>query len=341
MPKSPKQKLKLLYLQKILLEQTDEDHPLTIQQLIEALAHYGIQAERKSLYDDLEALRQFGLDILRQKSKTYGYYVGSRPFELPELKLLVDAVECSRFITEKKSRRLIGKIAGLASAYQAKSLQRQVHVSGRVKTMNESVYYNIDEIHAAISADRQISFYYFEWTVKKEKQYRKKGAPYCISPWSLVWDDENYYLLGYDEAAAMIKHYRVDKMLHITKTELPRQGAAAFAALDFSLYGKGIFGMFGGEKVKVTLECENALAGVILNRFGQSTPFYPASPGRFRVIVEVVASPQFYGWLFALGESLQVVAPNAIVDNIQKHTHKILIKYTMKSELLCGKIEPT
>ena len=196
--------------------------------------------------------------------------------------------------------------------------------------MNEGVYYNIDEIHAAILADCQISFYYFEWTVKKEKQYRKEGLPYCISPWSLIWDDENYYLLGYDADAAMLKHYRVDKMLHITKVELPRQGATAFASFDLSLYGKGIFGMFGGEKVQVTLECKNVLAGVILDRFGQDVPFYPSQPGHFRVVVEVVASPQFYGWLLALGDSIQVVAPNAIVDNIQKHTHKILTKYIMK-----------
>lgn len=217
MPKSPNQKLKLLYLMEILLQQTDERHPMTVPEMIAQLAQRGVSAERKSIYGDLEALRTFGLDIVQTKSKTTGYYVGTRAFETPELKLLVDSVQSSKFITHKKTLALIKKIEGLASIYDAQLLQRQVYVHGRVKSMNESVYYNVDEISDAISRDRQIRFHYFEYTISKQRRYRKEGAFYVVSPLALMWDNENYYLLAWDAKAALRKHYRVDKM-----TDIPR-----------------------------------------------------------------------------------------------------------------------
>ena len=191
MPKSPNQKLKLLYLMEILLQQTDERHPMTVPEMIAQLAQRGVSAERKSIYGDLEALRTFGLDIVQAKSKTTGYYVGTRAFETPELKLLVDSVQSSKFITHKKTLALIKKIEGLASIYDAQLLQRQVYVHGRVKSMNESVYYNVDEISDAISRDRQIRFHYFEYTISKQRRYRKEGAFYVVSPLALMWDNEN------------------------------------------------------------------------------------------------------------------------------------------------------
>lgn len=253
MPKSPNQKLKLLYLMEILLQQTDERHPMTVPEMISELARHGVAAERKSIYNDLESLRTFGLDIVQTKSRTTGYYIGARSFEVPELKLLVDSVQSSKFITHKKTLALIKKIEGLASIYDAQLLQRQVYVRGRVKSMNESVYYNVDEIADAISRDRQIRFHYFEYTIDKQRHYRKDGAFYIVSPMALMWDNENYYLLAWDAEAQLRKHYRVDKMTDISALDAPREGMEDFSEQDLSAYTKKVFSMFSGEECTVRL----------------------------------------------------------------------------------------
>ena len=223
------QKLKILYLMKILLEKTDETHSITVQEMITALASYGITAERKSLYSDLESLRTYGLDVIGvQENRNYYYHVGNRQFELAELKLLVDSVQSARFITARKSAELIHKIEGLASQYEASKLNRQVYVTERVKTMNESIYYNVDSIHTAISENAQIRFQYFNWNVDKEMLLRRNGGYYEISPWALTWNDENYYLVGYDSSETKIKHFRVDKMLHIEMLPEKREGREVF-----------------------------------------------------------------------------------------------------------------
>lgn len=241
MPKSPNQKLKLLYLMEILLQQTDERHPMTVPEMISELARHGVAAERKSIYNDLESLRTFGLDIVQTKSRTTGYYIGARSFEVPELKLLVDSVQSSKFITHKKTLALIKKIEGLASIYDAQLLQRQVYVRGRVKSMNESVYYNVDEIADAISRDRQIRFHYFEYTIDKQRHYRKDGAFYIVSPMALMWDNENYYLLAWDAEAQLRKHYRVDKMTDISALDAPREGMEDFfRAGPVGIHQKGV-----------------------------------------------------------------------------------------------------
>ena len=236
MPKSSNQKLKLLYLMQMLLERSDENHPLTVQDMIDELSQHDISAERKSIYADLEALQLFGLDIVRSKGKSTGYYIASRDFELPELKLLVDSVQSSKFITHRKTLSLIKKIEGLASVYDAQLLQRQVYVRNRVKSMNESVYYNVDEISGAISRDRIIRFNYFEFDVNKQRRYRHDGKVYEISPFALMWDDENYYMLGYDQEAEKLKHYRVDKMTNIESAETERSGKELFAGMDMSSF---------------------------------------------------------------------------------------------------------
>ena len=216
MPRESSQKLKLLYVMRYLLRSSDEAHPVTVQQIIDFLSGEGIPAERKSIYDDVEALRRFGLDIIQAKiGRQSGYYVGSREFELPELKLLVDSVQSSKFITYKKTLTLIRKIESLASVYEAQLLSRQVYVKNRIKTMNESIYYNVDEIHTGIARDRRIRFRYFDYTVSKERRFRRDGGYYVVSPFALTWDDENYYLVAYDSEAGIIKHFRVDKMLDI------------------------------------------------------------------------------------------------------------------------------
>ena len=260
MARFPNQKLKLLYLMRYLLDNTDGDHIVSISQIIEYLESNGVSAERKSIYGDIEALRLFGLDIERTDTgRNSGYYIASREFELPELKLLVDSIQSSKFITHKKTSELIKKIETLTSIYEARSLQRQVYVTGRVKTMNESIYYNVDEIHSAISNNQKIQFKYFEYTVTKERRLRKNGDYYVVSPYALTWDNANYYLLAYDSQAGIIKHYRVDKMSDMSLMEELREGQEEFDKIDMAVHSRKVFGMFSGEEQTVQLRFSNHL----------------------------------------------------------------------------------
>lgn len=311
MPKSSNQKLKLLYLMQMLLERSDENHPLTVQDMIDELSQHDISAERKSVYADLEALQLFGLDIVRSKGKSTGYYIASRDFELPELKLLVDSVQSSKFITHRKTLSLIKKIEGLASVYDAQLLQRQVYVRNRVKSMNESVYYNVDEISGAISRDRIIRFNYFEFDVNKQRRYRHDGKVYEISPFALMWDDENYYMLGYDQEAEKLKHYRVDKMTNIESAETERSGKELFAGMDMSSYSKQVFGMFTGSEQTVKLRFENRLAGAVIDRFGKEVMLIPDGNEHFTVSADISVSPQFYAWVFGFGTAVEILAPDS------------------------------
>ena len=311
MPKSSNQKLKLLYLMQMLLERSDENHPLTVQDMIDELSQHDISAERKSIYADLEALQLFGLDIVRSKGKSTGYYIASRDFELPELKLLVDSVQSSKFITHKKTLSLIKKIEGLASVYDAQLLQRQVYVRNRVKSMNESVYYNVDEISGAISRDRAIRFNYFEFDVNKQRRYRHDGKVYEISPFALMWDDENYYMLGYDQEAEKLKHYRVDKMTNIESAETERSGKELFAGMDMSSYSKQVFGMFTGSEQTVKLRFENRLAGAVIDRFGKEVMLIPDGNEHLTVSADIAVSPQFYAWVFGFGTAVEILSPDS------------------------------
>ena len=313
MPKSSNQKLKLLYLAKIFMENTDATHALTVKELSEALAAYEISAERKSLYDDMELLRVFGLEICMQRDKQVRYYAGAHTFELAELKLLVDAVQSSKFITEKKSNSLIRKLESLASKYEAAQLHRQVTVSNRLKASNEEIFGNVDMIHRAISENRRICFKYFEWNVEKKRVLRKDGAIYRISPWALLWDDENYYMVGYDSESSMIKHYRVDKMLELYMDRSLREGKDIFERIDMTQYSKQVFGMYGGELCNVRLSCDKSMAGVVIDRFG--TDIVIANHGdRFEFTVKVMLSPTFYSWVLGFGNKICVVSPEYVRD---------------------------
>ncbi|MCF0137351.1 MAG: WYL domain-containing protein [Oscillospiraceae bacterium] len=310
MPKSANQKLKLLYLNKFLWEKSDDEHPVTVADMIAELDRYGIRAERKSIYDDIEALRSFGVDIVQTRSKSTGYYIGQRDFELAELKLLVDSVQSSKFITGKKTLSLIKKIEGLTSAHNARLLQRQVYVRNRVKSMNESVYYNVDEISAAISADKVIKFRYTRDNITKEQSFRRNGQRYEISPYALIWDDENYYLLGYDSEVGIMKHFRVDKMRDIECGESFRDGKKEFEKLDMSEYSKRVFGMYTGQLRTVKLRFANKLVGPVIDRFGRDVMIVASDDEHFTVSVSVVVSPQFYAWLFGFGSDAEIVGPN-------------------------------
>lgn len=317
MPKSPNQKLKLLYLVKILTEQSDEEHCMSAQALIDALAVYDIKAERKSIYDDIAQLIDFGYDIVLVKAKTGGgYYLAGREFELAELKLLVETVQASRFLTVKKSRELIAKIEKLASKAEAGQLQRQVYVANRIKTANESIYYIVDDIHRAVQNNEQISFQYLEWNLERELVPRKDGKAYQVSPWALTCKDENYYLIAHDSESDTIKHFRVDKMGHIhVLTGVAREGAGLFEKFDIAAYANKTFGMFGGREEIVTLEFENRFIGVVMDRFGKEVPVRKRDPEHFSVRVQVALSGQFYGWLTGLGVGARIIAPSKVVSD--------------------------
>jgi predicted DNA-binding transcriptional regulator YafY len=309
-----------LYLQKIMLEKTDENHPLSLGEIIELLAGYGIQTERKALYDDLQILETFGLDICRTRSSTVRYFVGSRDFEIPELKLLVDAIQSAKFITHSKSLRLIKKLEGLVSENDGKQLQREVVVTNRVKTFNEQIYYNVDEIHNAIAQNKKISFRYMKWQTdfsggaKIVRAERHAGIIYIISPFALCWDDENYYLVGFDSEAEIIKHFRVDKMEKISIIDSERDGTDRFECFNPAHYAKSVFSMFGGEECEVTLSVANELIGVIVDRFGADVFIRRDGDSRFLITVSVVLSPQFYAWLFGLETGVRIVSPQKAIE---------------------------
>lgn len=330
MAKSANQKAKILYLLELFQEETDEGHPLTRKELESRLADIGIHAERKSIYNDIETLKNFGLDIVYRKERPEGYYLASRNFELPELKLLVDAVQASRFITQKKSDVLIRKIEKLASRHEAGMLQRQVVVADRIKAMNESIYYNVDQLHLAIAMNRQVLFQYFEWMVSKQIRLKKGGGNYRISPWALTWDNENYYLIGYDMDAERIKHFRVDRMLHIELIDQPRAGREAFGKFDLARYAKKTFGMFGGSEMTVRIRFHNKYVGAVIDRFGRDVALRPDGEEHFIARAEVAVSEQFFGWITGLGRDVEILSPESVVEEYQKLLRDLTEKYNKR-----------
>ena len=324
MPKRGNQKRKLLVLARFLLKHSDEEHPVTLGQLQEELERWDAPAERKSIYDDMEQLRQLGLDVQARRGAGGGWFVGQREFELAELKLLVDAVQSSRFLTQRKSNALIRKLESLASEHQARQLQRQVYVDRRIKTMNESIFYNVDRLHGAIAANRVITFRYFEVNMAKERVYRREGSLYRVTPFGLIWDNENYYLAGWDHIREDVRHYRVDKMEGIQLT--PERGRER-GGWDPEGYTRRHFGMYAGRPCQLRLCCEASLAGVFLDRFGQDIMLVPQDEDHFTVTLELVVSPPFWGWLFGLGEQVEVLSPAWAVEEFKDRMARVAAVY--------------
>ena len=327
MSKSEKQKQKLLYIIQLLTEKTDDAHTVTTQEIIDYLAAQGILAERKSIYDDINTLIDFGMDIVKVKQRPAGYQLASRQFELAELKLLVDAVQSSKFITSKKSGELIGKLETLCSKREARQLHRQVVVTNRAKAVNENIYYNVDQIYSAIAENVKIQFLYFDWNVKKEMIPRHGGKYYTVSPWLLTWDDDNYYLIAYDDESNMIKHYRVDKMLKISSSKQNRQGKEVFENFDIAAYSRKTFGMFAGEEETVILLCDKKMTGVVIDRFGNEVPMRNFDEEHILVRVNVAVSRQFFGWLTGLGNTVKIQSPEKTVKEYTEYLQNILANY--------------
>ena len=313
-----------------LTEKTDAEHSVTTQEIIDYLALQGINAERKSIYTDIDLLIDYGMDIVKNSGRSGGYTLVSRQFELAELKLLVDAVQSSKFITTKKSRDLIGKLETLCSKYEAGQLHRQVVVTNRNKTVNENIYYNVDIIYNAIAENVKIQFQYFEWDVNKEMHLRRNGKVYEVSPWLLTWDDENYYLIAYDSEAGIIKHYRVDKMLKIELSVEKREGKEQFQHFDIAAYSKKTFGMFAGKEETVTLRCDRSLTGVMIDRFGKDVAMRKIDENTIQARVNVAVSRQFFGWITGLGNIVKIKAPDMKERTYQIVLEGIVITVTKK-----------
>ena len=322
MSRGSNQKFKFTYLMEIMLEKTDDDHALTMSQIMDELERYDVTAERKSIYADFaDMTERFGIEIIKeQRGRETYYYVGSREFELAEVKLLVDAIQSSKFITQTKSRELITKLKKFVSEYQGKTLQRQVFIDDRVKTMNESVFYNVDEVYNAINTNKKIRFKYYKWDINKKLVPRKNGDWFVLSPWGLTWMDENYYMIAYDDWDGNVKSYRIDKMMRITITDEERTGNDAFKAYDMAKLSKSTFGMYGGPKKRVTIQFENSMCGVFLDRFGKDDiSFRPINDSWSEFSVEVNVSQHFFGWLFGLGTKVKLVGPEEVVDQLKEY----------------------
>ena len=318
------QKLKMLYLVDILSKETDDEHGLTLQEITQRLESNGVNADRKTLYADFDELEKYGLEIIKTKAgRNTRYSLATRQFELPELKLLVDAVQSSKFITERKSRQLIKKLESLVSVHDAQHLQRQVLITGRIKAMNESIYYNVDMLHDAINADRQIRFQYFQWNVYRKQELRRNGEFYQVSPWCLMWDDENYYLVAFDHRDQQIKHYRVDKITKLSITEDPREGKQQFKEFDAAKYTKSLFGMYGGSLVNVTLKGKNEMVGPLIDRFGKDITIIPKDDSSFIAHVDVITSSHFLGWIMSLGSGIKIIGPDDVVEKMKTEVRRL------------------
>ncbi|MDD6763016.1 MAG: WYL domain-containing protein [Clostridiales bacterium] len=318
MARTKRQNLKLYFIIELFKKKTDEEHPISISEIIDYLSELDIKAERKSIYRDIEAMRELGYDIIQIHNKRFTYYLANRDFETAELRLLVDAVQASRFITRKKSNELIRKLEALTTDYDARKLSSQVFVTNRIKASNESIYYNVDSIHNAIQENRKISFLYFDWDINKRKVLRRSGEKYVISPWALIWNNENYYMIGYDSEVGMIKHYRVDRMMSIDVCGEKRDGKSDFREIDVAVYARRFFGMYDGELTTVTLSCAKEIANAVIDRFGTETRFRPEDGGkRFEVDVNVAVSPVFYSWVFQFGGDVRIMAPQWAADGLR------------------------
>ena len=314
-------KRKILEIARILQEETDEQHPISTPELIARLEKQGISAERKSIYSDIETLQEAGLEIENKKGS--GYYIQNRLFELAELKLLVDAVQACRSISEKKSVQMIGKLKMLTSTQQARQLQRQVFVSGRAKSMNESLFYNIDALHDAINARRKIEFQYYDYGVDKRLHLRRNGEKYRVSPYLLCWDDENYYVVAYHERYGALSHFRVDKMKEIRMLDEPVQARK----IDSAKYAQQTFGMFAADAKAVELELPGERIGILIDRFGKEIFVAPAGEGRITVQLHVALSPAFYSWVFMLGAEARITYPREAVQEYERRLREALASY--------------
>ena len=308
-------KQKLIRLIEILVKHTDEEHGITIAEIIEKLAGYGISAERKSLYDDFLVLEELGISVMRTRGRQTRYYIDGLIFEIAELKMLVDAVQSSKFITAKKSRDIIARLESFTSVHHRRELSRQVYVEDRVKTANPASMYTVDAVHSAINSDSRLRFHYFEYDSEKKKRLRRDGEFYSVSPLALIWSEENYYLVAYEESSDRIKHFRIDKMLDVSLLEERRARCPLTERFSPSDYSRKVFGMYGGREELVTLECRERLSGVMIDRFGTEPTFHKTDFG-FKFSIRLMVSPTFYAWVMGFGADIKILSPSSVKNEL-------------------------
>ncbi|MBQ8620525.1 MAG: WYL domain-containing protein [Clostridia bacterium] len=320
MPRKENQRKKLLILRDILLRNTDERHGLTRKEIEVELSRYDIEVSRQTFAEDLELLREFGVDIMTDRvgSKTI-YYVGEREFALPELKLLIDSIQASRFITEKKAMELIRKMEKLCSKHEAAELQRGAVIVDRIKNMNESIFYNVDAVHQAINQNSKIRFQYFNYNIQAEREYKHGGKIYEESPYAMVCTDDNYYLLAYNSERNIIKNYRVDKLAAVQVTGEPREGREVFEQYDLKRFTRNSFGMFSGKEAKVTMRFSHRFANAVVDRFGKDVFMRRVDDNWVEVVAPVVVSPMFFRWLYGLGAEAYIVGPQDVKEAMKNH----------------------
>ncbi len=324
MPRNENQKLKLIKIARFLEEKTDETHSVSTADIINMLSENGITAERKSIYSDIEALQSLGMDINITRGRNGGFNLLSREFQLTELKLLVDAIQSSRFITQKKSFELIKKIGNLVSEYERKELEREVYIVNRIKNENESIYYNTDNIYSAIRDDRQISFLYYNYGTDKKKIYHNAGNPIRVSPFALQYDNEKYYLIAYESKTALIKHYRVDKMDKVEIINESRDGKGYFRKFDVAEYSNATLMMFSGKIEPVTIKCPDKFAGAVIDKFGKKVKFIPTEDGEYTVTVDAALTPTLYSWVFTFGGEMTITAPEKAVNQYKEQLEQAI-----------------
>ena len=325
MAKSENQKLKIFHILDYLQKNSHQDHPVRATEIVEMLEYrHNIKCERKTVYSDIAALQEYGFDIQAIPGKNGGYYIASRNFELPELKLLIDAVQSSRYLTEKKSRELIEKLCSQCNEYDSRLLKRNVLVSGRVKTMNETIYYNVDAIQEAISQNRQITFRYFDWDFGGKRKYRDKT--YQASPYGLCQDNENCYLLAWSERYG-VTHYRVDRMDRITVAEEKRIPCPELTGKALNEHAQRHFQMFSGEQTNVKLRFHRSLLNVVIDRFGKDTMLIPDGEEHFVFTVPVAVSPMFLSWVIGFGANAKILFPQSVAEDCKKLCLEALNQY--------------
>lgn len=314
-------KPRIICLLKLLEKYTDEEHQLTTTELSSMLeTEYGITVHRITFKKDIEALQAMGYDIVETRSSQNKYFLGDRDFELPELKLLIDAVESSKFITANKSAALIEKIHKLTSIHQVDKLKRNNYVVKSVKPDNEQIYYIVDAINDAINECKQISFQYYDYTGLKKKVLKNKGEIYKLSPYHLVWNGDYYYVLGYSEKREKVISFRVDRIASVPEI-LEKESYPQPKDFDLNEFTKSVFFMYEGEKVEVDLRCDNSLMKTIVDRFGEDVTTLAYDMESFRVITEIAVSPTFFGWVFGFAGKVEILGP----DNIKNEYKKMVL----------------
>ena len=325
MPKSDNQKLKIFYILDYLQKNSHQEHPVRAAELLSMLERqHNIVCDRKTVYSDIAALQDYGVDIVSIPGKNGGYYIASRTFELPELKLLIDAVQSSRFLTEKKSRELIEKLCNQCSVHDARLMRRDVLVSGRVKSMNETIYYNVDAIQEAISQNRQITFRYFDWGIDGKRRYRNRE--YTASPYGLCQDHENCYLLAHSPRHG-VTSYRVDRMSDIRILENPRIPCPELTGKAFTEHANRLFQMFAGDSTNVKLRFHKRLVNVVIDRFGRDTMLIPDGDDHFVFTVNVAVSPMFLSWVIGFGSNAKILYPQSVIDQCRQMCLEAMEQY--------------